>query len=445
EGKVLIERMPRVCKAVIRTIWTFQVARQLPPDLLEVFVDRTAVMVEPGTTVLALGFLLANRPLDCPVCEQGDERDLPSLLDSYRPVSNLPFLSKILERAVLAQLSSFLHKHDLLDPFQSGFRKGHSTETSLLVKVTCGRKRAVTCNTTAFVSHVFFTHRDTESIGSSIVLSTRGGEIMRILRHFFAYGGLKRQILSQPVVKNASGQLVGSSGKEIAAVWGGMVDAKAPVALKDLLNHLNSDNLCMEEGAAVKAFSLILSRIANQVAALHLGYEPGVSSIRSNPPKVLFLLGANSGCITRKDLPEDSFIIYQGQASYTGAAYTEKCGTYVNIEGEVRVGNRDFQELCSRFPNKQLSGVMLPHDDLMGRVRLAEISPNLVRYDGMGEVSKLFQANPDSAHRPPPLVPPLLTVKDFYMTGWVFFVKPWRSLIQSDLLPLQHQMPLLGG
>uniref|UniRef100_A0AAY4AM17 Reverse transcriptase domain-containing protein n=2 Tax=Denticeps clupeoides TaxID=299321 RepID=A0AAY4AM17_9TELE len=56
----------------------------------------------------------------------------PSLLDSYRPVSNLPFLSKILERAVLAQLSSFLHKHDLLDPFQSGFRKGHSTETSLL-------------------------------------------------------------------------------------------------------------------------------------------------------------------------------------------------------------------------------------------------------------------------------------------------------------------------
>lgn len=54
-------------------------------------------------------------------------------------------------------------------------------------------------------------------------------------------------------------------------------------------------------------------RIASQVAALDLGYKPGVDAIRKNPPKVLFLLGADGGCITRQDLPKDCFIIYQGK------------------------------------------------------------------------------------------------------------------------------------
>ncbi|XP_064191712.1 dual specificity mitogen-activated protein kinase kinase 5 isoform X2 [Anguilla rostrata] len=56
----------------------------------------------------------------------------PSDVANYRPVSLLPFLSKTLERAVLKQLTSFLHQNNLLDPHQSGFRSGHSTETALL-------------------------------------------------------------------------------------------------------------------------------------------------------------------------------------------------------------------------------------------------------------------------------------------------------------------------
>lgn len=54
------------------------------------------------------------------------------------------------------------------------------------------------------------------------------------------------------------------------------------------------------------------SRVASQVAALDLGYKAGVDAIRKNPPKVLFLLGADAGCISRADLPKDSLIIYQG-------------------------------------------------------------------------------------------------------------------------------------
>lgn len=115
----------------------------------------------------------------------------------------------------------------------------------------------------------------------------------------FAYDGLKRQRLTQPMVKNESGQLVptswedvltrvagavcdlwwngllyqtvhdnlplvvstqavlnnscfiwqlqGVEGNDVAAVVGGLVDAEALISLKDLLNSLNSENLCTEE------------------------------------------------------------------------------------------------------------------------------------------------------------------------------------------------------
>ncbi len=56
----------------------------------------------------------------------------PELLSNYRPISLLPFFSKILEKVVAKQLTAHLEKHSLLANFQSGFRRCHSTETATL-------------------------------------------------------------------------------------------------------------------------------------------------------------------------------------------------------------------------------------------------------------------------------------------------------------------------
>ena len=52
--------------------------------------------------------------------------------DSYRPISILPAISKVIERTVYTQVLEFLTENNLLSKFQSGFRGMHSTCTALL-------------------------------------------------------------------------------------------------------------------------------------------------------------------------------------------------------------------------------------------------------------------------------------------------------------------------
>ena len=56
----------------------------------------------------------------------------PDLLKNYRPVSNLHFLSKIVQKVVIQRLEVHITRNDLQDSVQSAYRKQHSTETALL-------------------------------------------------------------------------------------------------------------------------------------------------------------------------------------------------------------------------------------------------------------------------------------------------------------------------
>merc|ERR1712107_630221 len=142
----------------------------------------------------------------------------------------------------------------------------------------------------------------------------------------------------------------------------------------------------------------VLHRVASQVAALDLGWKAGVSDVRAVKPRVLWLLGVDSGAISREDLPEDCFVIYQGHHGdagaamadcvLPGAAYTEKQGTYVNMEGRSQ---QTFPALTPPGEAREdwkiirvvseVIGEKLPYDKIGElRARMAEVSPNLVRY-----------------------------------------------------------------
>jgi len=151
----------------------------------------------------------------------------------------------------------------------------------------------------------------------------------------------------------------------------------------------------------------VLHRVASQVAALDLGWKAGVSEVKAAKPRVLWLLGADAEAVTREDLPEDCFVIYQGHHGdagaaiadcvLPGAAYTEKQGTYVNMEGRAQ---QTFPALTPPGEAREdwkiirvVSEVLdekLPYDKISElRARMAEVSPNLVRY-GTAEPANFF-------------------------------------------------------
>jgi hypothetical protein len=56
----------------------------------------------------------------------------PLDLSNYRPISNLTFLSKLLEHAVYEQIIGYFDSHHLLPETQSEYRKNRSTETATI-------------------------------------------------------------------------------------------------------------------------------------------------------------------------------------------------------------------------------------------------------------------------------------------------------------------------
>lgn len=116
-----------------------------------------------------------------------------------------------------------------------------------------------------------------DAIGSNIIVSTRTGEVLRILpreneevneewladKGRFACDGLKRQRLIAPMLRTPSGELQAVEWEStliavakavrkapkgsVVAIAGSMADVEAMVATKDLLNRIGSEIVCTEQ------------------------------------------------------------------------------------------------------------------------------------------------------------------------------------------------------
>ena len=104
-----------------------------PTWIVKDSVDELIPMV---TILVNLSLQSANVPdsmkqaLVTPLLKKDDLN--PEVLKNYRPVSNLSFLSKVLERVFAARLTNYMTINQLHEPMQSAYRACHSTETALV-------------------------------------------------------------------------------------------------------------------------------------------------------------------------------------------------------------------------------------------------------------------------------------------------------------------------
>ena len=107
----------------------------LDPLLAVVFKDIHTFMIPLLTTIVNASFASATVPASMKEAMINPILKKPHLdkviLNNYHPVSNLTFISKLIEMVVVKQLIDHLEVNLLSDKFQSAYRQCHSTETAL--------------------------------------------------------------------------------------------------------------------------------------------------------------------------------------------------------------------------------------------------------------------------------------------------------------------------
>ena len=98
--------------------------RDLQPSLIPVLTEIINTSLSSGIVPCVLKHAIVKPLLKKPSLDK-------ALLKNYRPVSNLPFVSKLLERAVATQYVRHCEMNDLQVAFQAAYKKCNSTETAM--------------------------------------------------------------------------------------------------------------------------------------------------------------------------------------------------------------------------------------------------------------------------------------------------------------------------
>ena len=122
----------------------------IPTSLLRNHIDVLAPVIQKIINIsITNGIVPANmkEALIRPLLKKSNLD--PQHLKNFRPVSNLSFVSKLVERVVYEQLMDHVANTGKLEDLQSAYRSDHSTESALLKVKTdlldAMEKQKVTC------------------------------------------------------------------------------------------------------------------------------------------------------------------------------------------------------------------------------------------------------------------------------------------------------------
>ena len=162
------------------------------------------------------------------------------MLTKYRPISNLPFIAKIVEKVVFNQLSNFLNSSGLFDKFQSGFRPHHSTETALIRVLNDIRLNTDLCKVSVLVLLDLSAAFDT--VDHSILLNrleTWAGLIGTVLEWFRSY--LEEQSYFVTIGSYESNRMAMTCGVPQGSVLGPLLFSLYMLPLGQVLQNSNVD------------------------------------------------------------------------------------------------------------------------------------------------------------------------------------------------------------
>ncbi len=249
------------------------------------------------------------------------------------------------------------------------------------------------------------------------------------IRKRFLTGGVKIGVIGEDADLTYRTHHLGRDPMIISRAASFLAAAKRPMVI------LGAGTLAREDGAAVLAAAWrlaqdagaltadwhgfnVLQTGAGRVGALDLGFLPGHGGkdflgMMDGGVDVLWLLGADEFDTAR--IGADTFVVYQGHHGdagaaradviLPGAAYTEKDGTWVNLEGRVQ---RSYKAVFPPGQAKEdwkilraFSAVIdrpLPYDDLGGvRRRMVETNPVFEQIDRLERHGCSDTASPATA------------------------------------------------